>query len=342
MGSVFTNKLSQEDIEGIVKLHSSLDLVSLEQHPEWFSIAEPGSCVNHFYSTVDNKVSTYAQIVEKFNKVATIQFGPIFSNTDNLIEAIVEIYKHYLNKGFFQINIQLGIHEGPVSEDIENGIRSHHEFHQYANKYNWSTIKIELAAEIDTIYSNFANRHKASIKKASREGLKVVELTNEQDIHLFADGYIHMYQTRKLAINKDNARESFLNILKFNSDHNAGFYLGVKKDDQLIGGVLIIHEGNSARYYKGYTDSNFRHLPITVLAIYEAIKIAKNNKHQHFDLGGYNHYVNEKDKVYSINLFKRGFSKNFVDYPQLMVFKLNPVGYFLYNILRRIKNYLQN
>ena len=117
--------------------------------------------------------------------------------------------------------------------------------------------------------------------------------------------------SRKLPYDKKSITNLFNGINSFIHENNKGFIEYIFEGENLVGGLIIIYQGNSARYYKGATDPERRDISILHLGLYEAMKYSKANGCTMFDLWGYNHFADENDQVYFINQFKNGFSERF-------------------------------
>jgi lipid II:glycine glycyltransferase (peptidoglycan interpeptide bridge formation enzyme) len=146
-----------------------------------------------------------------------------------------------------------------------------------------------------------------------------------------------MLESRKLPIDKKKIVLLFSNTFNFIEKYNQGFIEYIFDGDILVGGLIIIFQGTSARYFKGVSDPERRDMPIMHVGIFEAIKYCKMNGYLTFDLWGYNHFVDERDQVFYINRFKKGFSGNFTFYPKRMNFELRPGLYNIYIIFKFIK-----
>jgi lipid II:glycine glycyltransferase (peptidoglycan interpeptide bridge formation enzyme) len=211
------------------------------------------------------------------------------------------------------------------------------------DRYNKSTVVTKLNKDIELILKEFAPNHKGSIKKAIKEGLTTKILHEPEEIIEFAKNYSAMYKARKLTINEDECVKSFLEIAVFFDKYKKGYFLGVMNStNELIGGVIIINQGTTALYSKGYSDIKHRQLPISHIGLFEAMKIAQKEDRTIFDFGGYNFLVDENDQITKVNFFKSGFSKDFLFYPHIMYFRLNIVGYYFYDMVRGLKRWAEN
>jgi lipid II:glycine glycyltransferase (peptidoglycan interpeptide bridge formation enzyme) len=122
----------------------------------------------------------------------------------------------------------------------------------------------------------------------------------------------------------------------FNKQQVGKFVLVTDADGKVLGGIALVLQGKTVRYFKGAADPAIRNLPVLHLAIWESILWSKENGFSHFDLWGYNHFVDESDQVYFINRFKKGFGGTFTFYPKKMYFLFKPLQYQLLKLAKKI------
>lgn len=151
-----------------------------------------------------------------------------------------------------------------------------------------------------------------------------------------------MYKFRNLTFNEKEVKYSINNIFEFFNKNNKGIYVSIFDKDSLVGAFIVIFQGTNARYFKSASDPERRDLSILHLGMFEAIKYCKEEGYLSFDLWGYNHFVDDKNQIFHVNNFKRGFTDNFTFFPKRMNFELKPLVYKLYIFLRFIKNMIQN
>ena len=142
---------------------------------------------------------------------------------------------------------------------------------------------------------------------------------------------------RKIAFSKEDIINFFNGILNFLFKYDKGFIEYVYDADIVVGGVIIIYQGKSARYFKSASDPERRDIPVMHLGLFDAIKFCKTEGFSTFDLWGYNHFVDDKEQIFYINKFKKGFSRNFTFYPKRMHFELRPFKYKIFLCLKFIK-----
>jgi hypothetical protein len=337
----FKQELTNTELERIIRFYNSLSNVTLEQHPLWNSTIKGFSQVNFFWSEENGKINTFCVIEEKkffFIKGAYIHFGPLFRHTepDLLIDSILEIREYYKKRGFSHLYIQLAFPTGSLSDYIEYKINKKIKIEYNFDKNNWSSLTVNLLPPFQEIEKSFSKGHRSSIKKAFKDGLTVKPVNTAEDISSFCQVYKKMESHRNIDSNCD--LDFFNHLFQFLEEYNKGFGLIVQdKDFSTVGGIIVLTQGHTARYYKGASDPERKELPILHVAVLEAIKIAKEKGLSYLDLWGYNHFATSEDQIFYINRFKKGFSTDYIFYPKKMYIILNKVTHSTYKLALKNK-----
>lgn len=167
--------------------------------------------------------------------------------------------------------------------------------------------------------------------------LQVVEAGGVEDIDNFLAIYLKMNEARNIAINEGVTRGSFHGLYKLFNETNIGKFLVVKAEDKaVIGGIIVLFQNGTARYYKGAADPAVRNIPVLHLAIWEAIRISKARGQTLFDFWGYNHFVKEGEQIFNINRFKKGFGGQYLFFPKRMYFVFKPLSRMIFDRVRSI------
>jgi hypothetical protein len=329
----------EPDLRSFSEFYNSMPSPAIEQYPYWERKTGPGIryC---FFSAVENEERVCFAVVKEETKyifkTASIEFGPLFADPDALIECLAAIHEYYKKQGMILCTVQLGIATGTEADYIEYKLNRKFPVTYVFDRNNWSSIRIDLNCSEEEIFKNFSKGHKSDIKKAIKSGITVVEQFTEQELETFAGIFIKMHEFRALSVNKDDASAMLGNLVQFLPAHKKGKILLVKDTEgNILGGIVILFQGNMVRYYKGAADPELRKIPVLHLAIWEAIRLAKQEGFKVFDFWGYNHYVNEDDQVYKINKFKKGFGGEFSFYPKKMYWIYRPALYWLYRKLKK-------
>ena len=335
------------DLEPIKKTQwqdfmNSLELRPIEQDIEWPSLEAAPLRYCYFTATEEGKIVCSAIILENKKgifKWANIQFGPLFRKADDLIESLRSIHRHYSEKGLIFCTVQLAIQTGTITDYVEYKLNRLLKIKFRFDRENWSSLIVPLKSTDEEIFSRFSKGHKADIKKALKNRIRVVHSKSIDDFQEFRKLFLRMHRTRGLQLDEALTAGFLERVFVFLDKENRGKLLLVKDSgDRILGGVIIVFQGHSVRYFKGTSDPDYRYLPVLHLAIWEAIRLSKAEGFEYFDLWGYNHFVNESDQVFFINRFKKGFGGEFIFYPKKIYFLFKPLRYQLFSKLKMLRD----
>ena len=339
MNCRFTYELTPEEQKEWESFFNSLSIATIEQLPSWTSVSIKHGKYCYFIGRKNENLVCCSIIAERksgFIRYADIQFGPLFISPDDLIESINEIVRHYQSLNYAYLSLQLAIPSGSDSDYIEHSINKKLRPLTYFNRDNWSSIALSLEASEEELFRNLSKGHKSDIKKALKNNITVSD-GDDSDLEEFSDIFVRMNNDRGIQQQESETRAFLKSAYQFVSDHKRGLFLVVKNQERKnIGGVFVVFQGNTARYFKGASDSSFRHLPVLHLAIWEAIKRSRDLGYKIFDFWGYNHYVDENDQVFFINRFKKGFGGSYLFYPKKMFFIYKPLTHSIYKVTRQL------
>lgn len=264
-----------------------------------------------------------------------ILFGPILKKNSDLNEVLRYLSKIYVSSKCFGLEIQLPfINDRYRIFDSVDSIKTIKQIDEY-----WCTQLLNLEESIETIFQNFSKNHKRSIKKAKKHNIEIHTIKEDNDIQSFITLYEQMYSKKGINSEFKNPRESLSSIISLINAKHCGICLGVFHENKLIGGLIMLKQGNSLFYRIGCTNNQTNKIPTLHIAFFEAIKIAKVMKVKYFDFGGY--AVTPDNQLIGINRFKSGFGGQIVKYPRKILIIYNPMIYKLLRYLVRIKRKLK-
>ena len=335
------NELSKEEYEKTVNFLDSLPFYCIEQHPDWNVKIEAYSHSFFLCTDENNNILGFANIILSNGpfKTAQINFGPAFRDFEVLESAIKFLHNYFSTNKFIFFSVQLGIQISNQTELLEYNINRDYKVKYHFKPGNlWASVCVDLVTSENEILNSFSKGHKSSIKSVySKSKLRVSRENNPEHLKSFLNLYIKMMEVRKLDFNKADTLHLFDSINDFIYENNNGFIEYILEGDSLVGGVIIIFQGRSVRYFKGAGDPERRDIPILHFGLFEAMKFCKQKGFISFDLWGYNHFVDEKDQIFYINRFKKGFSKDFIFFPKRMHFILKPLVFKIYTLLKNCK-----
>jgi lipid II:glycine glycyltransferase (peptidoglycan interpeptide bridge formation enzyme) len=337
MQSVFKYELNKNEYENIQTFCDSADYCSVEQQLGWTEMFFK-SRVCYFWLLDESGILSYCKINEKLGS-AQIIFGPVCCDKDIMVHSISEIIAFYKKRHFYYLGIQMYYKSGFETEYIEYKLNKLYNIHyKFDNENTKSSIEINLSDSEEDISSRIRKGHRNDIRKAVKSEVTVNPVMNEKEMDSFIEVYNKMIRVRR--IDEDELSKEIINkIYNYLVANKIGEILIVKdKNAEVIGGAILVFQGLSVRYFKGTTDPDRREVPILHLLMYEAIKKAKKDNFRYFDFWGYNHFADEKDQVFNINHFKKGFGGYFTFFAKKMNIDLLPGGYAIYRLLIFFKN----
>lgn len=340
MEFIFTYELSKEDQQTFESFYNSLSVVTIEQHPSWPAVEKAAVKYCYFIARKNNAYHCTAVIIESMSgifPIATLRFGPLFDTEENLQVSIKAIYDHYRKKNFIAYILQLA----QRGSDIDSfKLRFDHELKPayLFEQDQWSSLLIDLQKTEDELFKNLSKGHKSDIKKSAKLFMQVMEVCNEEDFESLLNIFEKMNSKRGLNIDHVGFTSLLKNTRDFFLSNNTGKILAVKDaSGKVLGGMMLAFQGDTVRYFKGASDPDQRNLPVLHLAIWESIKIARSLGFHFFDLWGYNHFAKEKDQVFFINRFKKGFGGQFIYYPKKMYFVYKPMRFKIFHLLKKFR-----
>ena len=316
---IFSTKLSQIQTDQVQALYADIEFSSIEQFPGFADAAYPNEKIIHALMFVNNSLTGYSQIRIKKRLFASVYFGPLVKNEQEYLDFVKRIKNYCRNNWTPILKIFPPEYTGKYKTSFWNKLKNNTHFETSENEFNWATLLLKIGLSDDIIFKKIADNHQQSIKKAIKLGLTTTVL-DVKDLTLFNKQYCEMYASRKLNIDSELNLKKFTQLFHFFKNNNNGFFMGVWLNNQLIGGTCIAFENNVAFYLEGYSNPEYRKLPIGHIALYESMKIARNNGLNYFDFGGYALNTKEGDQLQKINKFKEGFRGELITYPKTMTF----------------------
>lgn len=346
MSFVVKDKLDADEYNKVIDFLNSLNYFCIEQHPDWNAKIEKYS--HTFFFSTDEKglINCFGNIVLSNGpfKTGRINFGPAFDDFKVLTKAIEFLHDYFFSRKFIFFSIQLGCYTNNQTELLEYIINRDFKVKYFFKRGNlWASLCVDLRMSENEILRSFSKGHKSAIKSAyAKNRLRVSVENNPENLKSFIGIYIKMMKVRKLAFDEKSIIHLFTSVNDLIYESNRGFIGYIFEENTLVGGLIIIYQGNSARYYKGAGDPERRDIPILHYGLFEAMKYCKASGHTTLDLWGYNHLVDEADQLYYVNKFKKGFGGEFTFFPKRMNFMLKPNYFTLYNFLKSCKKGIKN
>jgi hypothetical protein len=161
------------------------------------------------------------------------------------------------------------------------------------------TYQIDLRQEEEEIFGAFSPERRNDIKKALKDNLTTVEVT---DYSIIKELVIKTFERQKNSIPLDILERI---LFRFSNTSNS-FAIAIKKDDKVIAGIFCVFDQKNIFYLLGGYDSSNRHSGAGALAIWEAIKKGKESGACVFDFEG--------SMIPQVEKFFRDFGGDLVPY----------------------------
>ena len=286
-------------------------LVAQSPYATWFQTPEAYA----FYASVPDEMTPFAVGVDEdgqlmgvvvgyttwetnpikqlFTCRSIVIGGPLLdeSISDNAVTALLCVVKRVTRSSIYV-----------ETRNFLDYSRWRHIFEQCGFAYQ-PHLNIQVACTATHTMSEQRNRQ---VKKAMKNGVKIVEPQSEQEI---CDWYQILRQLYRQKVRTPLWSEEF--FLQFYRN-GVGKYLLVKYEGKVIGGMMCPIFAGKAIYewYVCGLDEEYREQYTSVMATYAAIEYAKQNDIPIFDFMG----AGMPDKTYGVRDFKMEFGGELVEY----------------------------
>lgn len=330
--------LDNTELDQIKNLFFKTPYSAFIQNPEYDKVIGENSLHVLMYNGDSSLVSAYALVEAKKKLLVTISFGPICDDECLFSIFAISCIKTLLDYGIKIIRFQ------PPFVQLVNWAKTKEELQkEYAafslpSELNWSTLILDISPEKDILIKSFSENHRRSIKKAKNENLMIEEVNDIKNMVGFAEGLCKMYAARKIPHDLKIENKRLKNLFEFAVDKKNGFILEVRKQTRLLGGIVLIRHNKSIFYLLGFSDPDFKNIPVNHLLFLESFERAKSLGCIYFDFGGYGRSGQADAQVLNINRFKDGFKGKRIDHPDTLLIAKNSLYKFIYtNYIKIIK-----
>lgn len=195
---------------------------------------------------------------------------------------------------------------------------------------------LDLNISEEELLKNMAKRHRYSIKKAQKEGIKIESSTDFQDVDKFYDIYKETAKRQGfIPFSKEYVKKEFE---IFTKENKAKIFFAYYKGE-IIAGAVIIFSNHSGFYHHGASNRKYPNIPASELLQWEAILECKKRNLKKYNFWG---VVPDSDKNHSwigLSHFKRGFGGYEKEYFHAQDFPITYKYWFNYLIekVRKIK-----
>jgi hypothetical protein len=316
------NTLDNNELTQAKNLFEQTGFSSFLQHPEYGKVIGK----NALHVLVFDELAilkSYALVEVKNKLLATISFGPLCADENSFSDLILSCCQALLEFGFKIVRFLppfIQTHNWQKTTEI---LQKQFSIFSLSTQLNWSTLVLDISPPEEILLKSFSENHRRSIKKANAENLIVERVSNIQQMNSFAEGLCKMYEARNISCNIEMEKERLKNLFSFAIEKGNGLILVIKKSAQILGGIVLIKHNNKIFYLVGFSDPDYKKIPINHLLFYKSFEIARETGCNYFDFGGYGREGFADSQVLNINRFKDGFKGKRVDYPDAIFIAKN-------------------
>ena len=180
-------------------------------------------------------------------------------------------------------------------------------FHKHGNEYLEHLNFIVDCQNTDHINKRFSKSKLRQIKKSKKEGAKIIEPQNIEQVSQFYDVLKHLYKKK---VKKPLPDWSLFEKFYYRKD--AGRYFLIEYKSQVIGGIMcpIFNKKVVYEWFVCGLDGKYKGIYPSVLATWAAIDYANLNNIDVFDFMG----AGKPDQDYGVRDFKSKFGGQLVNY----------------------------
>ena len=321
-----TSRPTERQFKKMLGLYEQQEEVSFSQNPFIGDLIFRNGKILFFTYKSSLELQAYAVINQVNARVAEIDFGPVYKDREGLLRCMDELIPALREAlGVWFVKLQL---PGQIDSEnfyVDRKIRQKFSVRRPECKLNWGSSVIDTQRPQTEIRAKFSKNHKRSLKKAEKLGVTTRRLDSRDEIEAFNDIFVRMYEARGVAIDRTQNLIDYKSLFNHFEKTDEGFFFGAFDDqEELIGGMIILKQGNYGFYHHSASDPLKRKIPVLHKAIFDVLEELRRRDIRYFDFGGYNHMVDEKDQVYNINRFKDGFTKDYTFYLDVMYIEYVP------------------
>jgi lipid II:glycine glycyltransferase (peptidoglycan interpeptide bridge formation enzyme) len=308
------------------------------QNPEYEKVIGKNALHVLLYGEDSNSIIGYALAEAKKKLLTTISFGPICADEDLFPALAISCIKALQEYGFKIIRFQPPLIQSHTWNKTLSHLQKKFTSFSLPSELNWTTLILDISPSEDNLIKSFSENHRRSIKKAKNENLVIEQINSIKEMNGFAEGLCKMYAARKIPNNLEIEKERLKNLFVFAVEKKNGLILIVKKGTQLLGGIILIKHNKSIFYFIGFSDPDYKNIPVNHLLFLKSFECAKSLGCNSFDFGGYGRPGYADEQVLNINRFKDGFKGKRIDHPDTILIAKNSLYKFIYaNYIKIIK-----
>ncbi|MBW6440923.1 peptidoglycan bridge formation glycyltransferase FemA/FemB family protein [Patescibacteria group bacterium] len=235
-----------------------------------------------------------------------IPHGPIFNQkVDNIKQILNDIFQYLKNLGKTE---QVGfIRISPLLEKTKENLEIFQKFgfrnapiHMMHPETTWL---LDITKSEDDLMKEMRKTHRNLVRRATKDGVKIVQSSEEKYLHAFYDIHTETVQRHKfIPFSYDYIKKE---IETFKQDNQIEIFSALYKG-KVISSAIVVFYGGQAFYHHGASSSTYMKIPSSYLNLWQAIDEAKKRGKAIFNFYG---IVEDKPNHpwSGLSKFKKGF-----------------------------------
>lgn len=200
------------------------------------------------------------------------------------------------------------------------------------------TLILDITKTEGGLLTNLRQKNRYNIRLAEKKGVKIEirDKLSQGEFERFWDLVKETSARDGFVSFPRDYYEKLLEIFKNTGDYSPYITIFLAKyGNKIVAVNLVMFYDETAVYLHGASDYNFRSLMAPPFLQWQAILEAKSRGMRYYDFWG----IDEK-KWSGVTRFKKGFGGKEIEYIGTWDYIFRPIWYRLYNVGRKIKNYL--
>lgn len=259
------------------------------------------------------------------------QRGPIFMTVADLHKCLPVIKQNLRDIGVCSLLLHPRWEDddaGAVSDVLKrNGFK---EQPRGAVSLHGATALVDLRPDPDVIFAGFHKRCRNGLRQAEKKGLTVREATTQEDAIKFRDIFLQMADLRKMdTLGQADIVKQWESV---RSDEDGVVLLAIV-EEQIIGGIVVVREGNRALIRGGGSLPLYPKIPRLHSLIWTAMLMMKERGCEFLDMGGSPESDEIDDGEARRAMFKKAFNAKGVVLVKPFLYPVRPLSHaFLYRL----------
>jgi len=289
----------------------------------------------------DKDFAKFQHLAKKANKIHLInghivyQYS-LFGKHNLLYTDLNQTELKDLAKKENAIYTQIESYSNSKSVNSDSPLKTHKAFKTIIPQH---TLAIDLNQSEEELLKNMHPKGRYNIKLASRKNVQVEEST---------DCLAFFRILEKTGMRDDfniNPYPHYQAMLDTLTDMNKVKLYLAYINDQAIAGVIVTFIGNTATYFYGASDYQYRKLMAPYALQWTAINEAKKIGLKYYDFLGIADPGNPHDPLHGVTIFKQKFGGKLIKHPDSQVIIHQPVLFYalqIKNFLKKLKRKLKS